>query len=253
MQLIKLPCSFFGKGCSESPDKIVSALPKLNEAGNSVVFSEDGVAGDGEAAVLDERIFVKAKSVFDSDSFSVFVGGDHGITYGIMKAFAKFENAGIVIFDAHPDCSSSFKTSHEDLVLALVNERIVKPENIILVGTRSWTKEELAFVKEKNIKYYSMQEISREGKDDVCDAVMSVAKNFGALYISIDMDVVDPAFAPGVSVAEAGGLSARELIYFIQRLKLLKNFKAADVCEVNIQKDNGMTVKLAGKVVGELC
>ena len=58
---------------------------------------------------------------------------------------------------------------------------------------------------------------------EICDSIMYVAKNFGALYISVDIDVLDPAFAPGTGYKEAGGMSTRELLYFLQRLRKLKN------------------------------
>ena len=103
------------------------------------------------------------------------------------------------------------------------------------------------------MKYYTMNEITTEGKDVVCDAIMAAAKDFGALYLSIDIDSVDAAFAPGTGYPEPGGLTSRELLYFIQRIKLLKNLKASDIVEVNPEKDvNGITSKLAAKIVVEL-
>ena len=82
--------------------------------------------------------------------------------------------------------------------------------------------------------------------------VMEKARKFENLYISLDIDSVDPAFAPGTGCIEPGGLASRELIYFIQRLKLLKNLRMMDIVEVNPKIDvNNMTSKLAAKVIGE--
>jgi len=82
---------------------------------------------------------------------------------------------------------------------------------------------------------------------------METARGWGAFYLSIDIDVIDPAFAPGTGFREPGGLTSREMIYFIQRLKRLKNLKMTDITEVNPSKDSAdLTVKLAAKLVKEL-
>ena len=257
MHLIKLPYAFFpqSKGCEQAPDRITAALPPMSESGSTLAVQADGISGDGDAATMDQRIFHKAKGAFQNNALTLFLGGDHGITYATAKAFAQsFPNPGIIIFDAHPDCSAAYRTSHEDLLLALVKERIIRPENILLVGVRSFTRDELLFLREHRIKQYPMKEIAAEGIGEICDAVMGAAKDFGALYLSVDMDAVDPAFAPGVAVPEPGGLTGRELLYFVQRLRLLKNLRAADVCEVNPVNDRDeTTVKLAAKLAAELC
>ncbi len=259
--VISVPFSFYplNKGCEQAHTAVASALRNISSSdrGTPLVFTSDSVSLDGSTPMpaVDEALSLKARQVFSRGDISVFVGGDHGVTFPLVKAFAeKHTNPGIVIFDAHPDCSEASCLPHrDDLVLALVREKVIKPEHILIVGVRQWQKGELQFLRENKIKYYTLAEISSDGAIDVCDAVMSVAKDFGSLYVSIDMDVVDPAFAPGVSTPEAGGLSGRELLYFIQRLKLLKNFRAADVMEINPEKDRDtVTVRLGAKVVAEL-
>ena len=78
-------------------------------------------------------------------------------------------------------------------------------------------------------------------------------RNFSDSYISVDIDVLDPAFAPGTGYLEPGGLSTRELLYLLQRIKLLKNIRKYDLVEVNPDKDiNLMTCKTAAKIIKEL-
>jgi len=73
------------------------------------------------------------------------------------------------------------------------------------------------------------------------------------LYVSIDIDVIDPAFAPGTGYCEPGGLSTRDFLYLIQRINKLKNLKAIDLVEINPDKDKeNMTVKLGAKILSEL-
>lgn len=165
----------------------------------------------------------------------------------------KNSNAGIIMFDAHPDCENNFAPpSHEDFIQTLIEEGSLKKENVILVGIRNMDKKEQIYIKDKRITFYTMKDL-RENMEETCDMIMERARKFDALYISIDIDVVDPSQAPGTGYIEPAGMQARDLIYFIQRLKILKNLKRADIVEVNPQKDvNEMTVKLAAKIVGEL-
>ena len=82
---------------------------------------------------------------------------------------------------------------------------------------------------------------------------METEKNWDSLYLSIDIDAVDPAFAPGTGFIEPGGFTSREVLYIVQRLKRLRNLKMIDLVEVNPKKDlNKMTIKLSAKIVKEL-
>ena len=199
--------------------EIINNLKKfsLNEKGRLIDF---------RVGQIDEDIVEGSKQVFQRSEQNVFLGRDHSITLPILKSFVQFyRNAGVVIFDAHPDCSGV-----EDLVTGLINQNIIRKENIVLVGIRNWTAEELTYLKQKGIRYFTMSEISLEGKFEVSESVMANARRFDALYISIDADVLDPAFVK-VEVPEPGGLSVRELLFFLHRLKRLRNFRGADLSE----------------------
>jgi arginase family enzyme len=265
MQIIKVPTSLGGlsaaKGAELAPDKVEAKLKEfwLSESGKLPVFAID------EVKLAKSDISATAKAIFEAvkkakENFAV-VGGDHFISNPSFKAFAsnfksQGKEPGIIVFDAHPDLMPEMKGSltHEDWLRELISSEVLKPENVVIVGARATDKEEANFIRERSIKNYPMTEIAAEGIHAVCDSVMAAAKDFGALYISVDIDVVDPAFAPGTGYIEPGGLTSRELIYFLQRLKLLKNFKAMDVVEVNPPKDaNEMTSKLAAKILVEMC
>ncbi|MFH0978533.1 MAG: arginase family protein [Candidatus Woesearchaeota archaeon] len=190
------------------------------------------------------------QSFEESPSFEelpVFVGKDHTLTARAFQLFSKnFSKPGIIMFDAHLDLIEN-KT-----VRTLIDTLKVPPENILVVGARSIRAAELASLRQTRLKVYPMREIISEGIQNVCDSVMSVAKNFGALFVSIDLDVVDPIFAPAVLAKEPAGMSSRELIYFIQRLKLLRNLKAFDVMGFLPEKDTQeITLKLLVKIVQE--
>ena len=253
MIIIKIPVSagWLKKttGVEKGPDKIIKHLEDFwfSETGVLPVYSFDEVKAPTQKTVFDK---IKSQKEF------IALGGDHSMTYACFKAFASnHDNPGIIVFDAHPDLMpATDPVNHENYLRALIEQDVVKPKNVILVGIRNSDPDEIKFIKENKIKCFPMSVISEEGKESVCDAVMSAAKNFDALYLSMDLDAVDAAFAPGVTYPEVGGLTSRELIYFLHRLKKLKNLKAADIVELNPDKDiNNITALLGAKLVVELC
>ncbi len=259
MKIIKIPFSAGGLGKTSgtelAPDKVVNELKEifLNEQGVKPEFSLEFVkVNNSNITETNENIY---HHIIQNDEMPIIIGGDHSITYAAFKAFSKqFDNPGIIVFDAHPDCENNFSPpTHEDFLRVLIEENHLKRSNVILVGLRSWHKNEYDYLKKNSIKFFSMQEITNEGIKEVSEAVMSAGLQFGSLYISIDIDVLDPAFAPGTGYLEPAGLSSRELIFFLQRLSNLKNLKAVDLVEVNPKLDiSNLTSKTAAKIISEL-
>ncbi len=264
MKVIKIPSSQGGLGKATgselAPDLIIKQTKELflSEDGSLPTFDQDEVkVVQSNIEETNKNIYSKAKETLKETSKPLFLGGDHSITYPLVKAFSEIypKNPGIIIFDAHPDAENDFMPpSQEDLLCVLVNQNIIKKENIILIGTRNWHKNEIEFIKENKIRFFPMKEVASEGIHEVSESIMSIAKNFKDLYISIDIDVLDPAFAPGTGYIEPGGLTTRELLFFLHRLKKLKNLKAYDLVEINPKKDvNNMTSKVGAKLLVELC
>lgn len=178
-----------------------------------------------------------------------FLGGDHSITYGSFKGFCrKFRNPGIVIFDAHPDLEvNAGSATHEDYLRKLIEDGFLKKENAILVGIRKLSKNEGEFA--KGMKIYYMDQIFRN-EEDICDSIMEIAKEFDGSYLSIDIDVLDPVFAPGTGYLEVGGMDLNQLLYFLRRIKKMRNLKRVDLVEINPDKDiNGLTVGAGKKII----
>ncbi len=257
MQVLKVP---YNAGSLKEGGSIDEAPDLIEEAVDSFYMSEEGmlpVLDFEEVGVDNDDLDFSKESIRESVSslqhFSVVLGGDHSITKPAFRGFAKErENPGLIVFDAHPDFMESFDT-HEDYLRGLIEDDVVKPENVVIVGNRNSDKEEIQYIKDNDIKCFSMKELEIEGREEVCESIMSIARRWSDLYISIDIDVLDPAFAPGVSYSEPGGLSTRDLIYFIHRMKNLDNLGLADIVEVNPGKDfQGLTVKSAAKLLVEL-
>ena len=175
------------------------------------------------------------------------LGGEHSITYGTYTSFPK--ETGYIVFDAHYDLRDEFadiKLSHASYLRRIVEER--GSENILHVGARAFVKEELEFLKENNIKTISDREI-RNGKGP--QLVKDYVSTFDTIYSSFDLDVLDPAFAPGVGNPEAVGITSRELFDMIHSFKETK-VVGVDIVELNPYHDNGSTASLAAKIISTL-
>jgi len=97
-----------------------------------------------------------------------------------------------------------------------------------------------------------MRQIFSNGIDETADTIMENARQWDAVQVSVDMDAIDPAFAPDVEAPEPGGFAAREILSIVQRLRNLRNIKVVDVCEVLGQKDSeNITARLAAKLMSE--
>ena len=234
MKIVKVPDSIGSmnknKGCEKAPDVILRDVKadRVNIVGNE-----------------DENL----KNIEKTDGY-IFLGGSHSITYALFRGM-KGDNKGLLIFDAHVDADFYTKTvTHEDFVRKLIEEKSLKRENLVYIGTRKIYNNELKFLKENKIKYFDMDKIFDLGLKESCDCIMEICRQFSDLYISVDIDVLDPSQAPGTGYLETGGLLSRELFYFLKRLKLLKNLRRVDIVEVNPDKDvNEITVKTARKIL----
>jgi len=177
----------------------------------------------------------------------IILGGEHLVTLGSFSCFPK--DIGYVVFDAHYDLRDQYadiKLSHAAYLRRLVEKR--GSENIVHVGARAFVKEELAFLKEHNISTVSDKEI-RDGNGT--KSLKDITSTFDNLYLSIDLDVLDPAFAPGVGNPEAVGISSRELYDLVTTLRN-KKIVAADIVELNPTYDNGATASMAAKMISTI-
>ncbi|MCE9652988.1 MAG: agmatinase [Nitrosarchaeum sp.] len=175
------------------------------------------------------------------------LGGEHSITYGTYMSFPK--ETGYVVFDAHYDLRDEYaniKLSHAAYLRRIVEKR--GAENILHVGARAFVKEELEFLKEHNIKTISDKQV-REGKGP--QLLKDFVSSFDSMYASFDLDVLDPAYAPGVGNPEAAGMTSRELFDLIYSLEN-KNVSGVDIVELNPQYDNGATASIAAKIMSTL-
>ncbi len=177
----------------------------------------------------------------------ITLGGEHLITLGTYPNFPK--ETGYIVFDAHYDLRDEYadiKLSHAAYLRRIIEKQ--GADKIIHVGARSFVKEELAFKEEHKIKTISDSDI-RLGKAP--KLVKDAVSVFDKLYVSIDLDVLDPAFAPGVGNPEAIGITSRELYSMISSLNEI-DVIGADIVELCPTFDNGATSSMAARLMSAL-
>ena len=177
----------------------------------------------------------------------IILGGEHLITLGTYMSFPK--ETGYLVFDAHYDLRNEFadtKLSHASYLRRIVEKR--GAENIVHIGARAFVKEELTFLTENKIKTISDKDI-REGNGP--QLIKDAISTFDKIYTSFDLDVLDPAFAPGVGNPESVGITSRELFDMIHSLGD-KQVIGVDIVELNPTHDNGVTASLAAKIMSTM-
>jgi arginase len=228
--------SSFTKGAADAPPQIRAALRSdawnlttengTDLSGDNVFFD----AGDIEPVAGSDMFTLIENSVHTliADGLApISLGGDHSITYPIVRAFArKYNNLSVVHFDAHPDIYDNYqgnRNSHASPFARIMEQKLVK--RLVQVGIRTFTAHQRDQVRKFGVETIEMQQLSERLQLEFDSPV----------YISFDVDALDPAFAPGVSHREPGGLSTRQAIDLIQRLR--GRVVGADIVEFNPRMD----------------
>jgi arginase len=240
--------SSFLKGPAKAPPLIIEAI----ESDSANYFTEDmmdladhsDVCWLGNAPLQDysdiESIIAE---ILKRGAIPFSMGGDHSITYPILRALAaSYPSLSILHFDAHGDLYDSLggnRHSHASPFARIMEEGLAQA--LTQVGIRTLNDHQQTQVSKFGVKVIDM----RNWSPDI-DLNLS-----GPVYLSFDMDVLDPAFAPGVSHHEPGGFTTREVLRMIQKLDL--NIVGLDLVEYNPDRDlNGVTAMTAAKIIKEL-
>ena len=189
-----------------------------------------------------EAVENKVTEALDADAIPIVLGGDHSITWPSATAVAKkygYGNVGMVHFDAHADTRESsygdVLVGHGSPMRRLIESGAIPGKNFVQVGLRGpWPPPvDQKWMKDQGMRWHLMAEIEKKGFDEVLEMAISEALDGpDKLYISVDVDVMDPAFAPGTGTPEPGGISSLELLRAIREIVLSKGMVAMDVVEV---------------------
>lgn len=241
--------SSFMRGPADGPDMIREVF----HDGSANYFSENGTDIKNDINLNDlgnleiktyEDIKSKLSNIINGIDKYIFLGGDHSVSFPIIESLKEHHTSfDILHFDAHSDTYDQFegdKYSHACPFARIMELGVVN--RLVQVGIRTLTTHQRSQIDKFGVEVIEMKDIEN----------MWDLKFKNDLYISIDLDGFDPAYAPGVSHHEAGGLVPRDVINFLNKLQC--NIIAADIVELNPQRDPvGITAALAAKLLRELC
>jgi len=227
-----------------------------------VVDYGDAICSHGLVEPSHRAIRERVAEVADRGIFPVILGGDHSITWPAATAVAQargWGQVGVVHFDAHADTADSIDgnlASHGTPMRRLIESGAVRGRNFVQVGLRGyWPPADVfAWMHTQQMRWHMMQEIWERGLPAVIDDAVSEAMDgCDAVYLSVDIDVLDPGFAPATGTPEPGGLAPVDLLRAVRRLAIEVPLVALDVVEVAPAYDwADITVNNAHRIVFEL-
>jgi agmatinase len=254
----------YPKGAAQAPTRIRKISQLFSGQGfqeKSIHFRNVLDFGDVEQLdsyqAMQNELAEKIQHILAKQAKPIILGGDHSIALGTAKGLKKVPQSidGIVWIDAHLDLMHEYPETNNysrATVLQRISElQLVSPSNISFIGCRG-----------HNLGWEEVEKMTKKGSSNVLTAqeylehskqtqfINNLLARYNNLYVSIDMDVLDPAFAPGVSVPEPGGLSSRELFRTINRLAPI--ISCLEIVEVNPTRDiNNLTSMVACKIIFE--
>lgn len=247
--------STFRKGSSQAPKEIreesynfETYIPRQDVDLDDVLFQDAGdVDCSGDIGDILTRVSDLSKSILDAGKTLIAIGGEHSLTPAVVKSF---EDVGVIVLDAHLDFRDSYeneRNSHACVTRRL--SEIVGVDHVVPVGVRSYSKDEVDAAKTLGLSYV--------GADEILDSPLMLNISRKALslvekeriYLSVDMDVIDPAYAPGVGNPEAFGLAPSHVRDFIDLLG--NRIVGMDFTEVSPPHDHGTTSLLAAQLIRE--
>ena len=189
------------------------------------------------------QVQFSVQELVDHGYVPLVIGGDHSISYPVTRAL-DIGTASVIHLDAHTDLRDDYageKYSHAT-VMRRISE--LKPENIIQIGIRSSSPEEVQYARENSLIQFTARDVNKN-LDQVVDYLAALE---GPLYVTVDMDVLDPAYAPSVGTPAPGGLNPLELETLILSLKD-KDVLGLDVVEASSSSVGDVTSINAAKVL----
>ena len=206
------------------------------------------------------RLMEACRQVSAAGAIPVVLGGDHTITYATAQGVAKhhgFGRVALIHFDAHADTGDSEGGlwGHGTPMRRLILSGAVRGDRFLQIGLRGYWPDPpvLEWMAEQRMRWYEMTEVVERGLDDcLSEALERAADDCDGVFLSVDVDVVDPGMAPGTGTPESGGLTSRQLLDAVRRIGMESNLLGMDVVEVSPPYDQAdVTALLANRVVLE--
>jgi len=206
------------------------------------------VAGDVNETL--KRLGLVTRDLLDAKKVPVIIGGEHTLTLGVMRRVG--ENVALVSFDAHLDLRNEYvglTTSHTTFMRRIKEQ--INPNKILEIGTRAVCKEELDYAKKSGVSFLTVQQIRRDGIEKTAKKIDTFLADCDKIYLTLDMDVLDPAFAPAVQNPEPDGFGTPMFLDLLGKV-CDHRIVAFDLVEVAPHYDKGITAVQAAKTIFEV-
>lgn len=229
---------------------------------------QKGLRNYDEIIDVNQKLNKEVSASIENNRFPLVLGGDHSIAVGSVSAISKhYNNLGVIWYDAHGDLNIPEESPSGNIhgmplriltgegpkELLELNSNVIKPENIVLIGMRDLDKGERQFIKDHNIKTFTMSDIDKLGIKEVIENTIEYLKsrNVDGVHLSLDIDALDPLETPGTGTRVLGGLSYRESHFALELLHQSHLISSMDLVEVNPLIDsNNHTAEQAVSLVG---
>ena len=248
------------KGTSRAPDvlrvasneseffqrggKLIPTVPMRGTFENKNIFDAGNISDKQDLRKI-------VSSIVSNGKFPIIIGGDHSLTTETLRAISDSigKKLSLLYFDAHPDFVSSARNYYGSVLTDSI--RSINLRKSMLIGTRAAEPEEISNAIAAGLKVVTPLDIVEFGVKKIVQMIKARTVN-SKIYISIDLDCVDPASAPGVSVPSPAGLAAVDLIYLLNAVISIGNVVGVDIVELVPDYDiNGMTATLAARILSE--
>ncbi|HAR4775343.1 TPA: arginase [Staphylococcus aureus] len=229
---------------------------------------QKGLRNYDEIIDVNQKLNKEVSASIENNRFPLVLGGDHSIAVGSVSAISKhYNNLGVIWYDAHGDLNIPEESPSGNIhgmplriltgegpkELLELNSNVIKLENIVLIGMRDLDKGERQFIKDHNIKTFTMSDIDKLGIKEVIENTIEYLKsrNVDGVHLSLDVDALDPLETPGTGTRVLGGLSYRESHFALELLHQSHLISSMDLVEVNPLIDsNNHTAEQAVSLVG---
>ncbi len=219
-----------------------------------------------------DAVYQKARELSADGSATVFLGGDHSIAIGTIGGITHHSARGVIWIDAHGDFNtpeSSPSGNVHGMALSVLlgkGDKMlvdigrpgpkIKPRDTVIIAVRELDPDERDNLKKSGIQVYTMRDIDEMGMQGVAQSALKYLSHMPEIHVSLDMDSLDPAIAPGVGTPVAGGITYREAQLLMEMIADTNRCRSLDIVEINPLIDHqnqtaGSAVDLAGSLFGQ--
>ncbi len=238
------------KGADRGPEAIIEASANMElydiETDSEVyklgIFTSGPVIEKSSPERMSAAVYERVKHFIDRNKFTVITGGEHSVSIGSMKAFAKkYDNLSILQIDAHSDMRNEYEGSDHNHACVMARARELAP--LVQVGIRSCDAGELEIADPERV-FYAYQIHDNEQWMDRAVGLLS-----DNVYMTIDLDAFDPSIMPSTGTPEPGGMGWYQTLAFIKKVIETRNLAGFDVVELCPSKANRAPDFLAAKLI----